>query len=487
MKKLIGRLPLCGILFAAVGCVASPEVLEAEDLYEPGLEAADLGDDLGVEAAGVAAPCGYAFSIVDEAGQTVPGGAESYWGLYATDLDDKGDAIYSTWLTRDGSFFGAAYFRTNDGDVELLAHTGGSGPGGVTFGSQFGFYSGGLNKAGEATFSFYVDGIAPGRPEGGVRGVFRSDRNGVQSTVMVPDSTIAPNGSPFRGAHMRANLNKRGDIAFTGMIDTDEGIHQPGQPYHGLGLGVFVAAKAGGIESVVSPGDPAPGGGTFDFAQNGFINDRGDVAFGAHVEGEECRDFGMSQAVRIFCAESVYLRKNGHIVSIAHQDEAAPGGGVYRLAFGPVLNKRGDVLFAGDITPAPQIFKNIGLFLHRGGQTMAVVRPGDLLPGGGHMASGLGNVTTYDLNDRGEVVFAAVLDTDDDADGSPDTGIYAWKSGGLRLVARSGLQIAGLGTVSGVAASASVGIASNNRGQVAIPVSLVGGHRALVLATPQHP
>ena len=37
----------------------------------------------------------------------------------------------------------------------------------------------------------------------------------------------------------------------------------------------------------VAPGDPAPGGGTFDYTYNPWINDRGDVAFGGHVAGEE--------------------------------------------------------------------------------------------------------------------------------------------------------------------------------------------------------
>src|SRR5438552_406175 len=42
------------------------------------------------------------------------------------------------------------------------------------------------------------------------------------------------------------------------------------------------------LTNVVSPGDPAPDGGTFDFAAAPSINARGDVAFGAHVRGEEC-------------------------------------------------------------------------------------------------------------------------------------------------------------------------------------------------------
>ena len=43
----------------------------------------------------------------------------------------------------------------------------------------------------------------------------------------------------------------------------------------------------------------------------------------------------------------------GQIISIAHQGDPAPGGGTFRLAFGPAINNRGDVAFIGDLTPAP--------------------------------------------------------------------------------------------------------------------------------------
>jgi len=124
-------------------------------------------------------------------------------------------------------------------------------------------------------------------------------------------------------------------------------------------MGIFVANKAGQIRSVVIPGDLAPGGGTFDFAEIAWMNARGDVAFGAHIAGEECVGFSpptlKNQSDRIFCGDNVYLRKapSGQIISIAHQGDPAPGGGVFRHAWGPIVNNHGQVPFVGDLTVAP--------------------------------------------------------------------------------------------------------------------------------------
>lgn len=51
------------------------------------------------------------------------------------------------------------------------------------------------------------------------------------------------------------------------------------------------------------------------------------------------------------------------------------------------------------------------------------------------------------VNNAGEVVFNATLDTDDNKDAVPDTGLYAWSHGSLRLVARTGTVIPGVGTI----------------------------------------
>jgi hypothetical protein len=223
--------------------------------------------------------------------------------------------------------------------------------------------------------------------------------------VVVPDVTPAPGGGVFEGAPKHASLNNQGDIAFAGMVSGAD--IDPSSPpgIDGLGTGIFLADRKGTIRKVVRPGDTAPGSGTFDFGEDTWINERGDVAFGAHVAGEECIDFGVPQSTRLFCATSVYVKlaATGEIQSVAHQGDGAPGGGTYRFAFGPMLNNRGQIAFIGDLTPAPDSAKALAVFLHSNGRTISVARPGDPMPGGGKLSTASFNIVDLGLNNHGDV------------------------------------------------------------------------------------
>ena len=201
----------------------------------------------------------------------------------------------------------------------------------------------------------------------------------------------------------------------------------------------------------MSPGDAAPGGGTFDFASDGSINNRGDVAFQGHVAGEEIlpsSSFPPPDFV-ISALGSVYVKDGatGKIRSIAHAGDQAPGGGVYRQAISPVLNDSGAIAFLGDLTPAPAANEVTGVYLHRRGVTIAVARPGDEMPGGGRfVTSAIIGGWQIDVNNAGEVVFNAALDTHANAE-IPDTGLYLFSHGERHLVARTGTVIPGVGTI----------------------------------------
>ena len=80
--------------------------------------------------------------------------------------------------------------------------------------------------------------------------------------------------------------------------------------------------------------------------------------------------------------------------------------------------------------------------------TIPVARPGDEMPGGGRFVTAA-IITGWqiDVNNAREVVFNASLDTDANGDGFPDTGLYVWSHGRLRLVARTGTEIPGVGMV----------------------------------------
>jgi hypothetical protein len=299
-------------------------------------------------------------------------------------------------------------------------------------------------------------------------------------------------------------------LFFVGIVPTDKGIHIPNEPYVGLGMGVFEADLAGHITAVVSPGDRAPGGGTFDaaglsYSAGTWVNDRGDVTFDGHVAGEEASvpggvpGFPPQQSVFIAALGSVYVKSGatGQITSIAHAGDPAPGGGVFRQALFPEINDRGDVLFTGDLTPAPDANQVLGVFLDLGGKIIPVARPGDAVPGGGHLVTASVRTGNTHLNNEGDVVFTALLDTTHN--GIPDTGLFEWSHGNLSLIARSGTTLSGVGTVENLNFGGTAvqplplsfipnsGVSNNDPGQVLFGATLEDGRGVLLLDTPTDP
>jgi hypothetical protein len=165
---------------------------------------------------------------------------------------------------------------------------------------------------------------------------------------------------------------------------------------------------------------------------------------------------------------------------IAHQGDPAPGGGVFRHAWGPILDESGQVLFVGDLTPAPDHDVSQGLYLFNSSFTVPVVRPGDVLPDG-TLVTVSNSVNGHHLNNAGEISFLAQLSTDDEA-------IYVKSGNTFRLVAKSGMNIPGAGTIDNFDTAGTTlngGAVNNDRGQVIFSANLVGGGAALIVATPR--
>jgi hypothetical protein len=78
---------------------------------------------------------------------------------------------------------------------------------------------------------------------------------------------------------------------------------------------------------------------------------------------------------------------------------------------------------------------------------LAIARPGQEMPGGGHLITTAVQYGNWTLNDGGDVAFSALLDTDSLGNGDFDMGLYVWSAGSLRLVARSGMDFPGVGTL----------------------------------------
>jgi hypothetical protein len=235
---------------------------------------------------------GYVFTPLAFLGTPTPQEGDTFLAVFESNrVNDRGDVLFGTEVPREvPTEFEFGLFLLHKGEISQITRSGEPAPGGGVF--DFAFLSPTtLNDQGDAGFIFLLDPFS--FPVGVNAGVYRFSQSTHTSTpVMIPGETKAPGGQLFAGATFGVSLNNWGDLVFPGIVPTDKGIHLPDEDYIGLGEGVFKATQKGHIVSVVSPGDPAPGGGVFDVAAGPWMNNGGDVAFTGHVAGEECRADG---------------------------------------------------------------------------------------------------------------------------------------------------------------------------------------------------
>lgn len=245
-----------------------------------------------------AQPEGFVFTPLAFLGDPAPGGGVILDVFESNRINNRGDVLFGSNVA-PGDPPKSGLFLLRKGDIGEIARAGEPAPGGDGDVYDFGFLSPTtLNDRGEVGFVWllehfcFPDPSDPANdcpPIGVNAGVYRFSQNtNALVPVMTPGVTEVPGGGVFVGAGFGVNLNNQGDLVFASIVPTDKGFPLPGDE-NGLGVAIFKANKTGHLSSLVSPGDPAPGGGVFDWTNFPWINDRGDVAFMGHVAGEECR------------------------------------------------------------------------------------------------------------------------------------------------------------------------------------------------------
>jgi hypothetical protein len=388
---------------------------------------------------------GYTYRKVALLGDPVPGGGQMVNDFEVALINQRGQITFGTDLSAGGE---GVFLGDENGSLKLLARTGDPAPGGGTYGGGF-LSIIALNDLGDVAFTFMLDG--PNPLEAGL--YLYSHETGELSGVMLPGQPV-PGGGTFIGCNNHVALNNRGDIVFTAYVDG--GFPNDVPPGNGVGTALFVRCAEGRVLSILRPGDSGPGG-KYDFFINPWINDAGVIGFGAHLAGDFCLPQGS-----VLCAESMFLWKPigslcpggaaGESISIARIGDPAPCGGRYRIAFGAFVNNRDELAFTGDLTddPDPKVAgRALGVFLSSASRVIPVGCPGDSMPGGGNFVTGSFQKGGHDLNELGEVTFNATLDTTHlrkhDGKNVPEQGLYLWSKGNLRLAARTGTMIGGLG------------------------------------------
>jgi hypothetical protein len=398
---------------------------------------------------------GYSYKKLAGLGDPAPGGGSVTFDFEPWSLNDAGKYALGMDVTAgDGASAGEVVVIGNEsGEFQLLARSGQAAPGGGTYGQAF---SGNLaiNQRGDVAFIFPLLDCGEF-----CSGVYLHVNEIAEVVPLVRPGRPAPGGGSFKGGGASPRLNDQGQVVFGALIDDQ--FDPPPPPFLGYGLGIFLAQPDGTIEKILRAGDPAPGGKVFDTTVHPSINDHGDVVFGAHIRDEVCE---LPHAPLVGCGESLYLLRASsrdpagswdttQAISIVHQGADAPGGGRFRLAFGGIINNRGDILFVGDLGPGDEanLGRTNGIYLYREGTIVPIARPphegfpGEELPGGGRLATVYFGIGTHHLNQNGEASFAATLvAVDKDGDGKvdlPDQGVYFWKEGKLHLVVRTGTVI----------------------------------------------
>lgn len=319
----------------------------------------------------------------------------------------------------------------------------------------------GSNDQGELAFAFQLGPFAFPFGLGAALFHYRPADGSVQAVVR-PGVTPAPGGGVFRGV-VGARISNQGQIAFGGLVDTPSG----------PALGVFEVQANGVIRAIARPGDHLSGR-TALSAANPALNDRGDVAFEAVLIGDR--------------GSSLFLRHadSGAIELLVRSGDPAPGGGFVQSAIHPDLNSHDDVLFAGDLTSPPRRLRTLGLFLRTATETVAVARPGDLMPDGSRLGT-VGRVSfQFSLNDSGDIAFAAIINL-------AETAVYRRFHGDLDLAARTGMLVPGIGLMQEIQPPIAVfspfpngGALIDARGDVLFQVvTFIAGRSLLLVANPK--
>ena len=256
----------------------------------------------------------YSFTLVSSLGDQAPG---TPGGTFARDyepatLNNNGDMLFGADLDIGGESAGEGIFVSRHDDIDLVARsfTQAPGTGGKNF--EFGFLGpSALNNRGDGAFAFLLTPVAPNQPAGVNAALYRfAKHTPALEPIVIPNVTPAPEsgGEEFVGVHFGPSLNDGGDLVFGGIVPSALGIRNiPNELDTGLGLGIYQhTASTGQISAVVIPGDTAPDGGRFDCVSGPWVNARGDIAFTAHVAGEECKASTFSPRRRSSAASAAF-------------------------------------------------------------------------------------------------------------------------------------------------------------------------------------
>jgi hypothetical protein len=376
-------------------------------------------------------------------------------------LNDDGQLIFKTPVPTGGRLEGEGLFQFAGDKLTPIALAGRDGPVGKWPGDLYIYQPVSMNRQGNVVFA---GGVTIGNKlnEGTFLWDFSKQR---LAPVALPGPAANNLVFEWGGGHTPV-INNHNEIALVAWVK-----NAARQEREGLFLG-----RDGTLAPVALPDQDLPDGYKLDAAFHPSLNDGGVVAFIARRRGE-----GQN-------ATSAYVWENGAITPVAVIRADAPDGRKIASVRGVRVNNadRSVLVIARTTSVGDTFARPEALYRFADGRFVPVAVKGQEMPGGGvlndiqQVFHNPGGVSF--ANDRGQYAFLARLQ------GGATAAYLAEADGKLSLILKSGTTTE-RGTVTSVGqeAGGSTGVGLNNKGQVALTVTIDGGVPTVVLLTPAAP
>lgn len=287
--------------------------------------------------------------IIAAIGVGAPGGGQ-FLSASSPSLNSQGHLAFVGAAQAPSS---SGIFLFAAGKYSLLAAEGQN----TSAGPVFGLNSPSLNANDEVAFLSF-------------NGVFTAQNGAINKIAATGDPS--PEGDIFSSFSF-PQINSSGQVVFTASLLSGT-------------TGIYLAGN-GSITKVVNSNDFSPLGGTFAFFfEPASINDSGQIAFNALVNGPTS-------------ASGIYIYNAGQLTVKVPAFTTLSNGTQLAFPDFPSINSGGEVAFRCQLVSDIQS----GVYVTSAGNIIPVVTPGQVAPDGGLFADGFSPV----LSDAGQVVFDA--------------------------------------------------------------------------------
>ena len=269
-------------------------------------------------------------------GRDAPVGPGTFRTATAFGFNDDGQVLIDAGLsgTSGGEDNDSGVFlgNVNTGVITELVRKGDPIPGddGATFS---GFVDGSLGDGGVIAYRVDID---PGGDNDEVRGLFRFENGSVTEILRAGDTPPITPGSTDSDVLARPSIEA---VNAAGQVLVEAGIADDPEAFSSEQI--LFLDDGTSLTEVLRSGDAAPGGGSFNIFTRTALNDRGQIAFLATLDGTGGSEFD----------ENLFLRDpDGSLTSIARVGDPFNGSTLTGLDFsGNGLNNRGQLAVDFDL------------------------------------------------------------------------------------------------------------------------------------------